>query len=172
MLHATPVFLTFKLRLICFATASLKRWIAEWIKADAVIVLVIIQLSDHKSFWLRRFDSRQRLTHHFFIMADITYEYYSLFLYLYSSEVRNNDFHEFPLSNQTMIKLCMSWFIVNKEFRKKKISNSNRQVMWIILIQYRLLPTYVTNYFITTTLYVDWYVASNIQKQNILENKI
>ena len=65
-----PVFLTFKLRLIYFDITSFKRWIAEWIKARTVIVFVIIQLSDHKSFWLRRFDSRQRLTHHFFIMAN------------------------------------------------------------------------------------------------------
>ena len=72
-------------------------------RVHAVIVLVIIQLSDHKSFWLRRFDTRQRLTHHFFNMANIAYEYYSLFLYLYSYEVRNNDFCAFPfLSNQTM----------------------------------------------------------------------
>ena len=42
---------------------------------------------------------------------------------------------------------------------EKNLQYDNRQVTWIILIQFRFLPTYVTNYFITTKLYVNWYVA-------------
>ena len=42
--------------------------------------------------------------------------------------------------------------------------------IYLILIQYRLLPAYVTNYL--TKLYLNWYVALNIQKQNVLENKM
>ena len=41
--------------------------------------------------------------------------------------------------------------------------------IYLILSQYRLLPAYVINYL--TKLKLDWYVASNIQKQIILENK-
>ena len=40
----------------------------------------------------------------------IIHKYYLLFLYLYSSEVDNNDFCAFSfLFNQTITKLCISW---------------------------------------------------------------
>ena len=58
----------------------------------AVIVLVIIQLLDHKSFDCAGLIPTKDSLNTFLLWPIITYEYYSLFLYLYGSEVGNKDF--------------------------------------------------------------------------------
>ena len=78
---------------------------------------------------------------------------------MYSSEVGNNDFCAFPFLSNQLLDQTMHVLIVqcikNSEKKCYKIYNSNRQVTWIILIQYRFLPAHVNNYFITIKPYVN-----------------
>ena len=81
----------------------------------AIIVLVIIQLSDN--FQLSIFDcggstlAKDSLIT-FSLWPIITYEYYSLFVYLYSSEVGNNDFCAFTFLSNQLLEQTMHVFIV------------------------------------------------------------
>ena len=94
--------------LFCNYITPLKRWIAEWIKGYKVIVLVV---TDHKSFWMRRFDSRQRLESSLFHYGQLLLK--SIIRYFYTCTVLKLAimiFVQFPsyLTNY-FAKLCMSW---------------------------------------------------------------